>query len=298
MTKKKFRRVAVLKGGPSAEREVSLRSGAGVAKGLREAGYEVDEILLEGESVDIPSGVEAVFIALHGRFGEDGGLQEMLRRRGIAYTGSGPEASRRSFDKRLTKQALVREGLPTPAYEVLRDGQARTLPLPVVVKPPCQGSSIGVYRAMTESEWPGALAGALEHDAEVLVESFVEGRELTVSILDGEALPVLEIRPLEPFFSYTAKYTAGRSEFLVPAPLPEETASRCRNLARRTFRALGAEGFGRVDFRLAADGGLFILELNTIPGFTETSLFPKAARAAGMTFPEVCDRIMSRASVH
>lgn len=298
MTNKVFKRVAVLMGGPSAEREVSLRSGAGVAKGLREAGYQVTELLLDSERVEIPAGIEAVFIALHGRFGEDGSLQEILRRRGMPYTGSGPEASRRSFDKRLTKQVFEREGIPTPAYEILRDGRPRRLPLPVVVKPPCQGSSIGVYRAMAESEWPEALAGARAHDEEVLVESFIEGRELTVSILEEEALPVLEIRPLEPFFSYTAKYTAGRSEFLVPAPLPENIAARCRDLAVRTFRALGAGEFGRVDFRLSEEGELFVLELNTIPGFTETSLFPKAARAAGMTFSEVCDRIMRKASVH
>ncbi|MBP7831301.1 MAG: D-alanine--D-alanine ligase [Kiritimatiellae bacterium] len=298
MSEKTYTSVAVLMGGPSDEREVSLRSGAGVTKGLREAGYRVTELLLDSESIEIPPGVEAVFIALHGRFGEDGRLQEILRRRGVPYTGSGPEASRRSFDKRLTKQVFEREGIPTPAYEVLRDGQPRRLPLPVVAKPPCQGSSIGVYRAMAESEWPGALAGARAHDEEVLVESFIEGRELTVSLLDGEALPVLEIRPLEPFFSYTAKYTAGRSEFLVPAPIPEEAAAHCRELAVRAFHSLGAETFGRVDFRLSNEGELFVLELNTIPGFTETSLFPKAARAAGMTFSEVCDRIMRKATVH
>jgi len=298
MIERRYTKVAVLMGGPSAEREVSLRSGAAVAQGLRAAGYDVAEVVLEDESFDIPAGVEAVFIALHGRFGEDGGLQTILKRRGIPYAGSGPEASRRAFDKRLTKQVLVREGIPTPPFELLRDGERRSLPLPVVVKPPRQGSSIGVHRVFHEADWAEALAGALAHDDEVLVEQFIEGRELTVGVLDGTPLPVLEIRPREGFYSYQAKYTAGQSEYLVPAPIPETTAARCRDLARRTFLVLDAEGFGRVDFRMTEDGDLFVLELNTIPGFTEMSLFPKAARAAGMTFSELCDRIISQASIH
>ncbi|MBU1694561.1 MAG: ATP-grasp domain-containing protein, partial [Verrucomicrobia bacterium] len=209
-----------------------------------------------------------------------------------------PEASRRAFDKRLTKQILVREGIPTPPFELIRGGQRRTLALPVVVKPVRQGSSIGVHRVFEEADWVSALADALVHDEEVLVERFIEGRELTVGLLDQAPLPVLEIRPRKGFYNYQAKYTAGWSEYLVPAPLPEETAARCRDLARQTFLALGAEGFGRVDFRMTENGDLFVLELNTIPGFTETSLFPKAARSAGMTFSELCDRIMRKASVH
>jgi D-alanine-D-alanine ligase len=298
VTERPYTTVAVLMGGPSAEREVSLRSGAAVARGLREAGYAVEEVVLDGEAVELPAGVEAAFIALHGRFGEDGSLQEILKQRGIPYAGSGPEASRRAFDKRLTKQILVREGIPTPSFELLRGGQRRSLTLPVVVKPVQQGSSIGVHRVFEEAEWAPALADALLHDEEVLVERFIEGRELTVGLLDQTPLPVLEIRPREGFYNYQAKYTAGWSEYLVPAPIPEETGVRCRDLARRTFLALGAEGFGRVDFRMTEGGDLFVLELNTIPGFTETSLFPKAARSAGMTFPELCDRIMRRASVH
>lgn len=298
MNRPAFQRVAVMMGGPSEEREVSLRSGAAVAKGLREAGYEVTELIINGETVEVPADIEAVFIALHGHFGEDGTLQRWLRERGIPYTGSGPEASERAFDKRLTKRILIEVGIPTPPYEILRRGQPRSFSLPVVVKPPRQGSSIGVSRVFSEDEWPAARAEAEAFGDEVLVERFIEGRELTVGILGEEPLPVLEIRPRGGFYSYHAKYTTGASEYLVPAPLPPEIAERCRDLARRTFVALGAEGFGRVDMRLNPEGEVYVLELNTIPGFTETSLFPKAARAAGLSFSEVCDRIMRTARVH
>lgn len=298
MSGRPFHRVGVLMGGRSSEREVSLRSGAAVAAGLRSAGYEVTEVVLEDDRIVLPDTLEAVFIALHGRFGEDGTLQALLKKRGVPYTGSGPEASRRAFDKRLTKQILLREKIPTPEFEVLRAGSPRRLPLPVVIKPAREGSSIGVHRVFEEEDWPAALADALQYDEEVIVERFIEGRELTVGLVGEETLPVLEIRPPQGFYNYRAKYTSGQSEYLVPAPIPDEWASRCRALAWRTFRALGAEGMGRVDLRMAPDGTAYVLELNTIPGFTETSLLPKAARAAGLSFPALCDRIMCSASVH
>lgn len=294
--RKKFRKVAVLKGGPSSERDVSLRSGAAVARGLREAGYDVTEIDVTGHTVDLPAGIKAVFITLHGEFGEDGHVQRILEARRIPYTGSGPGASATAFDKRLAKEALCRAGIPTPAYEVLKRGEARGLSLPVVVKPPCQGSSLGVYRVFRRAQWGAAARGAMKYDDEILVERYVKGRELTVGIVGDKVLPVVEIVAPAGWYSFSAKYASKCTRYLVPAPIPAAVARCCADAARRTFEALGCSGMGRVDLRLTSDGKPFVLELNNIPGFTETSLLPKAAEAAGMSFAELCDRIMSLAS--
>jgi D-alanine-D-alanine ligase len=298
MTTRRFRRVGVLMGGPSSEREVSLRSGAAVARGLRAAGYEAVEVDVARRELDVPPGIEAVFIALHGEFGEDGTIQELLRQRGMPYTGSGPESSRRSFDKSLSKQVFDHAGIPTPAWEILSREQERSLPFPVVAKPVRQGSSIGVHIVREAAQWPEAFRDALSFDGEVLVERYIEGSELTVGVVGEQVLPVIEIRPSRGFYSYKAKYEPGQTDYLVPAPIPPERARRCAEIAARVFSALGCAGMGRVDFRMDTAGELFVLELNNIPGFTETSLLPKAARAAGLSFPELCDRIMSLASVH
>lgn len=296
--KRTFKRVAVLKGGPSSEREVSLRSGAAVATGLRVAGYEVVEVDVQQRALDLPPGVEAVFVALHGEFGEDGQVQTLLEQRGLPYTGSGPSASRASFDKRLSKEVFVRAGIPTAAYEVLGAQGHRTLPLPVVVKPPCQGSTIGISRVMREPEWQPALHDALQYDAEVVVEAFIPGRELTVGIVGDTVLPIIEILAPDGWYDFDAKYSKGQSRHVCPAPLTPALRSRIQAIARDTFRALNCRGLGRVDFRLRDDGGLFVLELNNIPGFTETSLLPEAAQAAGIDFPHLCARIMEMAGLH
>lgn len=295
---RRFNKVGVLMGGPSAEREVSLHSGEAIARGLREAGYEVVEIDITTRALDLPDGIEAVFVALHGEFGEDGTIQAMLRDRGMPYTGSGPEASRLCFDKVACKKLLARRGIPTSSYEVLAAGRARTIALPAVVKPARQGSSIGVHIVRTPEEWPAAFQDALSFGGEVLVEKYVAGSELTVGVVGEQVLPVLEIRAPDGFYNYDAKYTRGKTEYLVPAPIPEDRAEECRRLAERTFQALGCMGMGRIDFRMSPEGELFVLELNSIPGFTETSLLPKAALAAGIKFSELCDRILSMASVH
>jgi len=285
-------------GGPSSERDVSLRSGAAVAKALRERGYDVVEVDLKTSAVDIPSGVEAVFVALHGEFGEDGSVQAILRERKVPYTGSGPEASELAFDKVLSKKVFSDHGIPTPRYEILGPGQRRTLPLPVVVKPVREGSSIGVHIVTEESQWLASYSDALVHGGEVLVEAFIDGAELTVGVVGEQVLPVLEIRAPHGFYDFHAKYTKGVTEYLVPAPIPEERARTCQQMALSVFRALGCRDLGRVDFRMNGKGELYVLELNSIPGFTETSLLPKAARCAGMEFPELCDRILQMASVH
>ncbi|MDD5678423.1 MAG: D-alanine--D-alanine ligase [Kiritimatiellae bacterium] len=297
MSNTTFRHVAVLMGGPSLEREVSLRSGRAVSEGLRQAGYEVEEVDVKVREFDLPPQVEAVFIALHGEFGEDGQVQDILTRKKMPYAGTRPEASRVAFDKVRSKQILMRHGIPTPAFEVLQSGRARTLPLPVVVKPVRQGSSFGCHKVTLEAGWPEALADAMTYNGEVLVETYIDGKELTVGIVDDEILPAIEIRAPNNNYDYRAKYTKGVTEYLVPAPIDAAATSLCRDLSARTFRALAGRGLGRVDLRMSPDGRMYVLELNTIPGFTETSLLPKAARVAGYAFPALCDRIIRTAAV-
>jgi D-alanine-D-alanine ligase len=295
--KKRFLHVAVLKGGISKEREVSLRSGAAVAGGLRQAGYIVDEIDIAGPDFTVPAGVEAVFIALHGDFGEDGQIQRILEQKHILYTGADPQASWLAFAKNLAKDILMRHKIATPVYEILRPGQKRTLPLPVIVKPTRQGSSFGVHRVLRENEWTTALADAMNYNHEVLVEKYIAGRELTVGIVGNDVLPVIEIRAPEGNYDFHAKYTKGVTEYIVPAQLEKEQTALCQRLAWKTYGALQCRGMGRVDLRLSPEGRMYVLEINTIPGFTETSLLPKAAKAAGCSFSNLCERIMEMAMI-
>ena len=294
---KRFHRVAVLKGGPSSERSISLLSGTAIARGLTQARYAVTEIDVTGRTLDLPSGIEGVFIALHGEFGEDGQVQSLLEQRRIPYTGSGPASSRVSIDKRLSKEVFVKAGIPTAAHEVLGPRGRRTLPLPVVVKPPCQGSTYGIHRVTAEAEWPAAFADALSYDGEVLVETFIPGRELTCGVVGDQVLPVTEIVAPDGWYDFTAKYEKGQSRHLCPAPLDAATTRRCQDIALHVFKALGCRGLGRVDFRLSPAGDLFVLELNSIPGFTDTSLLPEAAQVAGIAFPDLCSRIMELATL-
>lgn len=293
---KRFKQVAVLKGGWGSEREVSLRSGAAVARGLREAGYAVEEIDVVSEALALPASVEAVFIALHGAFGEDGGVQAWLDARGLPYTGSGAASCRLAFDKHRTRDCLAAAGLPVaPGVVLTAPADAPPLPLPLVVKPCREGSSVGCHRVFEAAEWAPAVADALRFDREALVETYIPGRELTVGVLDEEPLPIVEIRPRGGYYDYQSKYTSGMTDYLVPAPLSGPDTARVQALALAVFRALGARGFGRVDVRMTPEGAPFVLELNSIPGFTETSLLPKAAAAAGIKFSALCDRILNNA---
>ena len=284
------RKLAVLKGGPGSERDVSLRSGASVASALRSIGADVTEIEVIGTEVEIPSGTELVFNLIHGTFGEDGDLQALLEERGIPYTGEGVKESRVAFDKILTKQALTRAGVPTPRSEILKSREKPTLSLPIVIKAPCQGSSVGVHLIHEASAIDPALADCLQHGEEILVEELVEGRELTVGVLGDQVLPVVEIKPLAGFYDYTNKYTKGATEYLVPAPLTEEETAAVQSVALAAVKALGLRVYSRVDVLLGR-GGPTVLEINTIPGMTETSLLPKAAAASGLDFSTLCCRI-------
>lgn len=295
--KRRFNRVAVLMGGPSAEREVSLRSGAAAVKGLREAGYEVTAVDVTERTLTLPPGIEAVFIALHGEFGEDGGVQALLDDMGVPYTGSRAVASRMAMDKAQTKLAFVAYGVPTPAYRLLRRGDDGRFPLPAVIKPACQGSSIGLHLVKTSAQWNAALADAFMYDETVLVEEYIPGRELTVGVIGREPLPVVEIAAPDGWYGYEAKYTPGQTRYFCPAEIGETVRLEAQRLSLAAFDALGCEGVGRVDFRMREDGTLLTLEVNSIPGLTETSLLPKAAAAAGIPFSMLCGRLMETARI-
>lgn len=250
---------------------------------------------MRGRRLCLPKGIEAVFIALHGEFGEDGELQAILERKGIPFTGSGSKASHAAFDKLISKKILIRYGVPTPDYEVLRRSDSISMPLPVVVKPARQGSSLGVHRVRREAEIEAALSDAFAYDRDVIVERYIPGKELTVGLVGGEPLPVVQIVAPGGCYDYRAKYTKGVCRYAVPAPLSRRTSARTQDLALCTFHALGCRGFARVDLRCSPEGDLYVLELNSIPGFTPTSLLPKAAKAAGIGFSRLCDCIMNTA---
>ena len=295
--KRRFGRVAVLMGGMSSEREVSLRSGAAIAQGLREGGYDVAEVDVRDEDFCLPPGTQAAFVALHGAFGEDGRVQRILAGWGVPYTGSGAESCRIAFDKVLARERMEQAGIPVPPGEVLAQPGDRTLSFPLVVKPPREGSSVGCHLVFGESGWAAAFADAQRHSREVLAERYIPGRELTVGLVGDQVLPIVEICAAGEWYDFKAKYESGDTRYIVPAELPAETEAELAEIARETFQCLEAEGFGRVDFRLSPEGRPYVLELNSIPGFTATSLLPKAAQAAGMGFSQLCCQIVESARV-
>ncbi|HEX6063471.1 MAG TPA: D-alanine--D-alanine ligase [Longimicrobiales bacterium] len=324
-------RIAVLFGGTSSERDVSIASGAQVVKALREAGHDViavdtatgvlaaaDEkklltagvapvppeaasldMLRSGDTSAIVSapelaGIDVIFLALHGGTGENGTLQALLELTGIPYTGSGPLGSAVAMDKDMTKRVLVHAGVPTPDWlmaPVSAQEAIERLGLPLIVKANKQGSTVGLTKVKHAAEFDEAIENAYQHDDEVMVEQFIPGRELTVPILADEPLPVGEIIIDSDIFDYETKYQSGRAEEIFPADLPGPIAVRAQAYALTAHRALKLRGYSRVDFRLDDDHQLWCLEANTLPGMTAASLFPKGAAAAGMGFPEVCERI-------
>ena len=294
MSQGTIRKIAVLKGGPSAEREVSLRTGAAVAVALRGAGYEVAEVDVTGRDFVLPAGTDFAFLSLHGTFGEDGEVQALLEKRGMPFTGCGIEASALAFDKELSKAKFRAADIPTPAGTVLGRGEAlpADFPVPLVVKPSRQGSTVGMSFVFDRAEVPAALAKAWEHDERAIVEAYVKGREFTVGVLGDEALPLVEIVPKQGFYDYDNKYTAGATDYFCPARLDERKAAEIQRHALAAHRALGCRVYSRVDVLLDEAGNPFVLEVNTIPGMTATSLLPKAAAAAGLDFPALCEKIL------
>jgi D-alanine-D-alanine ligase len=310
------KRVAVLKGGRSLERAISLRSGAQVQDGLQRLGYEVSAIdvgpqLVERLRSERP---DAAFIALHGREGEDGTMQALLEAVGVPYTGSGPAACMRATDKALAKHLMGEAGIPTPHFHTLREASIKelgaagviedvevALGFPLVVKPAVGGSALGVKFAPDADALPASLVGAFSYDGKILLERYVAGRDLAVSVLDGEngpiALPVVEAVPREEeFYDYESRYEIGMTTFVCPADLPERTTVEAQALAVRVYELLGCRGVARVDLMLDSDSGeLWVLETNVVPGLTETSLLPQAADAAGIGFDELIERILQSA---
>lgn len=294
-------------GGASSEREVSLSSGRRVAAALRERGHEVAELDPHPDPFAVleqARRTEVVWLALHGGTGEDGTIQALLDLAGIPYTGSGHLASALAMDKDLSKHLFRAAGVPTADWWMARAGEPEewrtesyakraflTLGTPIVVKPSKQGSTVGLSIVKATQDLAAAVAEGFLHDDEVMLESYVPGRELTVAVLGGRALPVGEIIPKHEIYDYECKYTAGMAEELFPAPLPPEVTEETQRLAMLAYRALKLGGCARIDFRLHPDGGLFCLEANTLPGMTGTSLVPQAALAAGIGFPELCERI-------
>jgi D-alanine-D-alanine ligase len=291
-------KIAVLQGGPGAERDVSLRSGENVAAWLREAGAKgVVQLDVRGEPIALPPDVDFVFNVVHGTFGEDGQLQAILDAQNIPYTGAGAAASRRAFDKILTKRRLDESGIPTPRYEVIKAGEKPALPLPIVVKAPCQGSSVGVHLVKTPEALEAAIADVLQYGDEILIEELIDGRELTVGVLGDLALPIILIKPKEGFYDFKNKYPwlnpAGAADHYCPAPLEADLTARLQDLALATHRALDLGAYSRVDIMLDAADRPFVLEVNTAPGMTGSSLLPEAAKVAGIEPPELCARIVA-----
>jgi D-alanine-D-alanine ligase len=308
-------KVAVLKGGPSLERQVSLRSGARVEDALERLGHDVVAIDVGSDLIERieQARPEVAFLALHGRGGEDGTVQELLDIMGVPYTGSGVLASMRAIDKVLTKHLLIDAGLPTPEFFAFSEtafrelGAADALPaieerleFPIVVKPAAQGSALGVKFARSAADVPAALVAAFSYDSRVLLERYVRGRDLAVSVVEGadgpEALPIVEAVPREEdFYDFEARYEIGRTEFVCPADVSDELGARIQEIALATYRLLGCRGFARVDLMVDASDEPLVLEANVIPGLTETSLLPMAAEAAGIGFDDLIARMVDLA---
>lgn len=325
-------KVAVLMGGRSSEREISLRTGRGIAQALRNLGHDVTALdtatgkllpagdeekaaLPAAEVANLPARAEVavassaslrdagvVFVALHGGEGEDGTIQALLELTGRPYTGSGVMASAVAMNKVMSKKIFQHAGIPTPRWVLLADGRMPASldlgalgGLPLVVKPNAEGSTVGLTIVTDAAQLPDAIALAAKFGPEVLVEEFIPGRELTVAVMGDEALPIVEIRPKSGFYDYESKYTAGMSEYFCPADLPEPLAAKVRDLGVRAHQALGCAGVSRVDFRLDPRNEAWCLEVNTVPGMTPTSLVPMAAKARGMTYDQVVQRMLDLA---
>jgi D-alanine-D-alanine ligase len=299
-------KVAVLYGGRSSEREVSLKTGAACAEALSARGLDV---ILIDVGLDVASqlracGAAVAFIALHGRYGEDGSIQGLLESLGIPYTGSGVLASAVGMDKVLSKLLFKSLGLAVADYRVFPPERAASLhakdfpfAFPVVVKPACEGSSVGVSLVKDPTQLGAACAEAARWKGDLIIEKYVKGKEVQVAVLDGKAMGVIEVVPANEFYDYAAKYTAGTTQYFYPARVSEAETHRLLQAAELAHRGVGCAGVTRTDFILAADGTAYILEVNTLPGMTASSLVPKIAAGNGIPFPELCERLLDGATL-
>ena len=289
-------KIAVLNGGPGSERKVSLKSGEGVVAALRSLGADVTAVDVAGADFVLPQGTQVAFNVIHGTFGEDGQVQRELERRGVPYTGEGVRGSELAIDKIATKQRLVERGVPTAKFEIIRNGARPTLPLPLVLKAPKEGSSVGVYIVKDAAELEKSLAEAWKFGSELLVEQFIAGRELTVGVVGDLALPVIEIVARDAFYNFDNKYpflnpNAAGADHFCPAALSPEITALVQRVGIAAHRA-HLEIYSRVDILLTDAGEPFVLEVNTIPGMTPSSLLPEAAVAVGISYAELCRRIL------
>ena len=291
--------IAVLMGGPGSEREVSLVSAKSVSEALRNAGFTcVTDVHVQGKTLDLPEGTQLAYNVIHGTFGEDGELQSLLEKQGIPYTGAGSATSANAFDKVASKKIFMEHGVPTPRSEILDCSggiKLPSLPLPLVIKPPCEGSSVGVHIIHNPEDLLPAMEDVVKYGTEILVEEFILGKELTVGILDGEVFPIVHIAPRSGFYDLNNKYPwmnhGGGTDYYCPAELSEEATKAVQSAALAAYRALGIEVYGRVDVLLReGDEAPFVLEINTIPGMTPSSLLPKAAKVSGWSFEALCER--------
>lgn len=292
------KKIAVLFGGPGSEREVSKKTAESVVAALKTRGAEVVEVDVTGPDFTVPEGTFIAMNLIHGTFGEDGQIQAILEERHIPYTGAGVQSSRIAFDKALSKDKFIAAGVPTPRSQNYKlDGsEPLSISIPLVSKPPREGSSVGVNICRTEEEWAKGIEEARKFGSTTLVEEFVEGKELTIGILGDQVLPIIHIEPVEGFYDINNKYPwmtgTGKTLYHCPADLDEATTKRVQDAAFAAFQSCGTEVYGRVDVMLRNDGEPFVLEINTIPGMTSSSLLPKAAAAVGIDFPALCVRII------
>ncbi|MDF1752437.1 MAG: D-alanine--D-alanine ligase [Verrucomicrobiales bacterium] len=291
--------VAVLAGGPGSERKVSLASGKGVAGALEGAVAKVELVDVPGPGFDLAPDVDICFNVVHGTFGEDGGLQAELTKRGIAYTGAREVSSRLAFDKVLSKEQFLAKGICTPASAVVMVDDAKESPvgLPCVVKPPREGSSVGVHLVHTQEEWDTAVADAGQYSPDILVEELIVGKELTVGVVGAEALPIIHIQPRSGFYDIKNKYPwmtgDGGTDYFCPADLSEAITEKVQSESLKAHQSLGIEVYSRVDVLLGeGNNNPYVLEVNTLPGMTESSLLPKAAAACGMDYSQLCLKII------
>lgn len=300
----KTKKIGVLMGGLSAEREVSLKSGAAVHKALLARGYNAAALDVGRDLAGqlAAEKIEVAFVCLHGRYGEDGAVQGLLELMGIPYTGSGVLASALAMDKVFAKKIFAASGLTITPYVVFKKGDtplvaALPFALPVVVKPSREGSSVGVSIVKTTDDFPAAVAEAFSHDCEILVEKYVKGREIQVGILDEKGIGAIEIVPKNEFYDFEAKYTDGMATHIMPAALPKDQYSDLLKLGERAHAALGCSGYSRVDFIVTAEKDAYLLEVNTLPGMTALSLLPEIAQHAGLGFEALVERILQSAAL-
>ena len=298
----KTKKIGVLMGGLSEEREISLKSGAAVVKALQNMGYKAVSVDVSGKGVVkdlMDQKIEVAFIALHGRGGEDGTIQGLLEIMQIPYTGSGVRASAIAMDKATAKAIFIECGVPTPEFKLMSGKVNAKSPigLPVIVKPASQGSTIGIGLVETDNDYKAALTEAYKYDERVLVEKFIKGRELTVSVIGETVYPTVEIIPKDGIYDFKAKYVKGETEFKAPAVLDEDTERRVRLAARAAYDCIGCTGGARVDIVINREGEPFVLEVNTVPGMTDLSLFPMAAAARGVGYGAIVEELLLNAEL-